>query len=79
MATHTATFEIDTKSDAYAVERIMDTLYDSLREESRSVRTGSGDSTDMLAQFEEIRDATRRHSPGQFRIVYEPTDEEFDN
>jgi len=78
MEEYEATFEVDSKTDAYAVERLMERLYDSLREESRTVREGSSDSTEMLEQFEAIRDAARRHNPGQLTVVYEQRDEEFE-
>lgn len=73
----TATFEIDSKTDAYAVERLMDRLYDSLREESRSIRDGSNDSTEMLERFEMIRDAAQQHRPGRLKVTYEHADEGF--
>lgn len=78
MAEYEAVFEIDSKTDAHAVERLMERLYDSLREESRTRREGSSDSTEMLEQFETIRNATRRPTPGKLRVIYESRDEEFD-
>lgn len=73
-----AVFEVESKSDAYAVERLLNQLYDSLREESRTVRNGTGDSTEMLEQFEAIRDAARRQKPGKLTVVYEQRDEPFE-
>ena len=78
MDQHTAVFEIDSKSDAYAVERLMNGLYDSLREESRTLRNGSDDSTKMLEQFKTIRDAVARPTPGKLTVRYESRGEEFD-
>lgn len=78
MDEYTAVFEIDSKTDAYAVERLMDRLYDSLREESRTLADGSSDSTAVLEQFERIRDAARRPTPGKFTVIYESRDETFD-
>jgi uncharacterized membrane protein len=71
MDERTAEFEIESKTDARAIERLLDRLYDSLREESRTLREGSSDSTTMLEQFEAVRDATRDHSTGTLRITYE--------
>lgn len=78
MEEHEATFEIESESDAYAVERVMDQLYDSLREESRTVRDGTTDSRRMLEQFRSVRDAVRSPKPGRFTVVYEPEQEGFD-
>lgn len=78
MDEYTAVFDIDSKTDAYAVERLMNRLYDSLREESRTLGKGSNDSTEMLAQFETIRDAARRSTSGRLTLIYESQDEEFE-
>lgn len=77
MEEHEATFDIETRSDAAAVERLLERLYDAVREEARTVREGSADSTAMLAQFREVRDAARRPAPGQLTVVYERRDEAF--
>lgn len=73
-----AIFEVKSKSDAYAVEQLLNQLYNSLREESRTVRKETSDSTEMLQQFEAIRDAARRQKPGKLTVVYEQTDEPFE-
>ena len=78
MDRHEATFEVDSKSDAYAVEKLLTRLYDTLREESRSVREGSGDSTAMLAEFEALRDVGRERNPGELTVVFEVSDEDFE-
>lgn len=78
MEEHEAVFEIDSKTDAFAVERAMDSLFDTLREESRTFGEATADSSDMLAQFEAIREATKRRTPGRLRVVYEPKDGEFE-
>ena len=78
MEKHTAKFEIESKNDAYAVEQLLNVLYDSLREESRSVRKGTSDSSEMLAQFEAMRDAARRQKPGRLTVVYETKNEPFE-
>jgi hypothetical protein len=78
MDEYEATFEVDSKSDAYAIERLMNQVYDSLREESRTVREGSSDSTKMIAEFEAIRDAARQPKPGRLTVILEQRDEEFE-
>lgn len=78
MARYEATFEIDAKSDVHAVRRLTERVYDTLREELR--HTGRGDATpnETLEQFEAIREAARRSSPGTLTVVYEQRDEPFD-
>ncbi|MFB6267667.1 MAG: hypothetical protein ABEI31_08410 [Halodesulfurarchaeum sp.] len=77
METYEATFEIDSRTDAVAVERLAETLYNAVREESRSLRSGSGDSTEMLAAFEAIREATGKRTPGRLTVIYEQEDGQF--
>lgn len=79
MNEHEATFEIDSVSDAYAVERLMNTVYDTLREESRTIREGSSDSTGMMEQFQEVRDAARQPMPGRLTVRLEQRSEEFED
>jgi len=78
MPTHEATFEIDSKTDAYAVRKILEQTYNTVREESRSVRTGSEDADDLLASFESLKDASKQHAPGRLTITYEVEEEGFD-
>ena len=78
MEEYEATFVIESKSAAYAMERSLARLYDSLREESRTVRDGTGDSSEMLEQFAAIRDAVRDPAPGTLTVTYERTGESFD-
>lgn len=78
MDQYEATFEIESTSDARAVERMVTQLYDSVREESRTVREQSGDSTAVLDQFEAIREVARDPAPGRLTVVYERRDEPFD-
>jgi hypothetical protein len=78
MEDHRATFEIDSKTDAHAVERLLDRLYDSVREESRTVRADTEDSVEMLADFERVREAARRPRPGRLTLVLEQRDEPFE-
>lgn len=77
MEEYEAIFEVESKTDAYAVERTLNRLYDSLREESMTVRGGTNDSTAMLEQFKAVRDAAQRPAPGTLTVVYEQEDEAF--
>lgn len=79
MDEHVAVFEVESEQSAQAVERLMDRLYDSVREESRTVRDGASDSSEMLAQFEALRDATRQTTPGRLTVTYEPRAGDFEN
>lgn len=79
MVEYEASFELESKSDARAVDRMLNRLYDTLREESRTMRTETGDSTEMLEQFESIRDAAGRHRPGKLKVVLEQQDRSFEN
>lgn len=75
MGEHKATFEIESKADAYAVERLMNRVYDLFREESQTVREGSGDSTEMIEQFQSIRTAARQPTAGRLTVILEQEDE----
>ena len=77
METYEAAFEIDSESDAHAVERLLNRLYDAVREESRTVREGTGDSTETLSDFAALRDAAKRPAPGRLTVVYERRADEF--
>lgn len=74
-----ATFEVNSKTDALAIERLTNRLYNAVREESRSLRSETTDSTEMLSKFEAIRDAARETRPGRLTIVYEQRDERFED
>jgi len=78
MPTHEATFEIDSKRDAYAVRTMLEQTYNTVREESRSVRDGTDDATKMLASFEELKQAATEPTPGRLTITYEETEGEFE-
>lgn len=78
MEEYEATFEVESKPDAHAVERLLDRLYDSLREESLTVRDGTGDSTEMLEQFATVRDAARDPAPATLTVTYERKSESFE-
>ena len=77
MDEYAATFEIESKADAHAVERLLNRLYDAVREESRTVRKGTSDSTATMTDFAALRDAARRHAPGRLTVVYERREDEF--
>jgi hypothetical protein len=79
MPRHEAVFEIDSESDSDAVSRVLERVYDSVREESRSVRQGSEDSTETIAAFEALRDAAAEPAPGRLRVVYERDEDGFEN
>lgn len=79
MDEHQATFSIETRSEAHAVERLLERLYDSVREETRTVREGSGDATETLAQFRALRDAAKRRAPGTLTVVYEQEETAFED
>jgi hypothetical protein len=78
MVEYEARFEIDSKTDAYAVEKVLTRLYNALREETRTVREGTTDSTEMLEQFEIIRDAAQDTKPGTLTVKYEQEDGPFE-
>lgn len=71
METYEATFEIDSRTDAYAVRRILEQTYDTIREESRSVREGTEDADDLLEAFRTLREAARGAETGRLTIVLE--------
>lgn len=77
MERYEASFEIDSKTDSYAVRRILERAYDTIREESQSVRDGSDDATALLEEFETLRDAAKRPAPGRLTIIYEQDDDGF--
>ncbi len=79
MAPHEVSFEIDSKTDSYAVRRILEQAYDTLREESRSVREGSDGASELLREFKTLRDVAKRPTPGRLTITYEQYDDEFDD
>ncbi len=51
-----ASFEIDSKTDSYAAQRLLEQVYDTIREESRSVREGTDDADKLLQEFQTLRD-----------------------
>ena len=79
MSRYEASFEIDSKTDSYAARRILERVYDTIREESRSVRDDSDDATALLKEFKTLRDAAKQPTTGKLTITYERYDDEFDD
>lgn len=75
MDRYEATFEIDSKTDSYAARRILEQAYDTIREESRSVREGSDDADVLLQEFKTLRDAAKQPATGTLTVTYERDDE----
>jgi len=79
MPTHEATFEIDSKTDAYAVRNILEQTYNTVREESRTVRTGSENADEPLEAFDHLQQAAKQPTPGTLTITYEKKEGGFDD
>lgn len=79
MSRHEVSFEIDSKTDSYAARRIMEQAYDTIREETRSVREDDDDASSLLREFRTLRDAVKQPTPGKLTITYERYDDEFDD
>ena len=59
MERYAATFEIESKTDAHAVDRLLNRLYDAVREESRTLRAETSDSAETMAEFAAMSDAAK--------------------
>ncbi|ELZ90129.1 hypothetical protein C440_17031 [Haloferax mucosum ATCC BAA-1512] len=79
MSNYEASFEIESKADSNATRRILEHAYDTIREESRTVREETEDASELLGSFRALRDAARSPSPGRLTITYQPFDGEFDS
>lgn len=79
MSHYEASFEIDSKSDSYAARRILEQVSDTIREESQNIREGSDDADELLREFQTLRDAVKRPTPGRLTITYERYDNEFED
>ena len=79
MPHYEASFEIDSKTDSYAARRMLEQVYDTIREESRSVREGTDDADEFSEAFRTLRDAARQPTPGRLTITYERFDGEFED
>ncbi|WP_435362708.1 hypothetical protein [Haloarchaeobius sp. DYHT-AS-18] len=79
MSRHEATFDISDKTDAQAVQTLMEQAYNAFREELQLHNRSDSVPNEVLREFREIRDATKRTVPGTLTIVYEQRDEPFDD
>lgn len=79
MSRYEASFEINSKTDSYAARRILEQVYDTIREELRNVREGSDDVSELLQEFKTLQDAAKQPSRGKLTITYEEYDNDFDN
>lgn len=79
MSSYEASFEIDSKTDSDAARRMLEQVYDTIREESRSVREGSDDADELLREFQTLRDAVERRRPGRLTITYERYEGDFED
>lgn len=79
MAHYEASFEIDSKTDLYAAQRLLERVHNTIREESRSVREGTDGADELLGEFQTLRDAAKRQTPGRLTITYEQYDGEFED
>ncbi len=79
MSRYVASFEIDSKTDSYAARRILERVYDTIREESSSVLEDSVNTSELLESFKTLRDAAKRPTAGKLTITYEQYDDEFEN
>ncbi|XVH30596.1 hypothetical protein ACNS7O_09315 [Haloferacaceae archaeon DSL9] len=75
MTHYEAVFEIDSPSDARAIESMLTRLHDSLREESMVAGGSEAATNEMLTAFASVRDAVDHDRPGRLTIVYESFDE----
>lgn len=78
MSRHDATFEISSKTNAYAIRRLLEQTYDVVREEVARSDPDRGASDETLRAFETICEAMDRPAPGTLTLVYERDADEFD-
>lgn len=79
MDSYEATFEIDSKTDAYAARTMLERAYNTIREESQTAQEGSEEARELLEQLQELRDASKDHRPGTLTITYERAEGEFES
>jgi hypothetical protein len=72
MSQYEASFEIDSKTDSYATRRVLERVYDTVREET-------DDADELLREFRTLRDAAKQPTPGRLTITYERYDGEFED
>lgn len=75
MSRYQASFEVDSKTDSHAARRILERVYDTVREESQSVSEGSDDADELLEAFRVLRDATKQSTAGKLTITFERYDD----
>lgn len=78
MSRHDATFEIGSKTNAYAVRRLLEQTYDVVREEVARTEDRAGSSDETLRAFETICEAMDHPAPGRLTVVYERHADGFD-
>lgn len=71
MVEHTATFEIESASDARVVARVLDDLHNRLREEELEVREGETVVNEMLEEFKTLQTKVNAGSTGQLIVSYQ--------
>lgn len=71
MVEYTATFEIESASDARVVARVLDDLHNRLREEELEVREGEKVVSEMLEEFKTLQTKVNAGSTGQLIVSYE--------
>ena len=79
MSQYEASFEIGSKTDSYAARRILEQVYDTIREESRNVQERTDDANTLLQEFKTLRDAAKHPTAGKLTVTYEQYDDEFDD
>lgn len=79
MSRYEASFEIDSKTDSYAARRVLEQVYDTIREESQTVREESDNADELLEEFQTLKDAAKRPTPGRLTITYERYNTEFED
>lgn len=70
MVEHTATFEIDSASDARSVSRVLDDLHNRLREEELQVQEGETVVNEMLEEFKTLQTNVDAGSTGRLIVTY---------
>lgn len=78
MSRHEATLDIDSKADAQTARTIAERVYDTVREETREVSDGESSQSEMLEEFEAIREAAADFKPGTLTVRLDRDDERFD-
>ncbi|WP_135535191.1 hypothetical protein [Halostella pelagica] len=77
MVEHTATFEIESASDARIVSRALDELHNRFREEDLEVGDGKRGMNEMVEEFRSLHEQIDADSTGTLVVTY--TDENPQN